>query len=121
MRMWCIDPAHLCRRHLGGAHVELHMMAGAIRRGKSIAGHISRGQMQTDRIAAEHAALAAELDRRAQARGAGGHRSPLAYTDMLAAGHVDPAVSQRELWRRCPDCRRRMQEAGILLEDIAHD
>ena len=30
MRMWGVDPKQMCRQHLLGEHVELHMQAGAV-------------------------------------------------------------------------------------------
>ena len=34
MRMWMLPPAGMCRKHLLGEHVELHMLLGSLRRGK---------------------------------------------------------------------------------------
>lgn len=30
MRMWMVDPKIMCRKHLLGEHLELHMLAGCI-------------------------------------------------------------------------------------------
>ena len=38
MRMWMLPPECMCRKHLLGEHVELHMLLGSMRRGKSIEG-----------------------------------------------------------------------------------
>lgn len=36
MRMWMLPTAGMCRKHLLGEHVELHMLLGSLRRGKNI-------------------------------------------------------------------------------------
>ena len=36
MRMWLVPPSHMCRKHLLGEHVELHMLLGTLKKGKSI-------------------------------------------------------------------------------------
>ena len=40
MRMWMLPPKGLCRKHLLGEHVELHMLLGSMRRGKNIDGFL---------------------------------------------------------------------------------
>ena len=40
MRMWMVNPEILCRKHLLGEHVELHMLVGWIIKGKSIQGYL---------------------------------------------------------------------------------
>lgn len=36
MRMWMVPPELMCRQHLLGEHVELHMFVGAINKGTSV-------------------------------------------------------------------------------------
>lgn len=38
MRMWMVDPATMCDRHLLGEHAEIHMAIGTIAKGRSVAG-----------------------------------------------------------------------------------
>lgn len=38
MRMWMLPPETMCRKHLLGEHVELHMLLGSLRRGKTLTG-----------------------------------------------------------------------------------
>lgn len=33
MRMWLVPPSHMCRKHLLGEHVELHMLLGTLKKG----------------------------------------------------------------------------------------
>jgi len=103
MRMWNVDPAVLCRKHLLGEHVELHMAVGSIKRGKNLGRFITDGLIETGAIQSRHQALALEMGRRGYR-----HKSPLHYHDALHMGHVDSHASMLELARRCPDCRARM-------------
>lgn len=104
--MWNVDPSVLCRKHLLGEHVELHMAVGSIRRGRSLGRFISDGLIETASIQARHQALAVEMAKRGYK-----HKSPLRYKDKLGLGRVDPSVSMVELARRCPDCRARLNSS----------
>lgn len=72
MRMWAIDPSRLCRQHLLGEHVELHMMVGSLNKGISMEGYYTKGLVDTDQIEARHEALVAEMTVRGMR-----HKSPL--------------------------------------------
>lgn len=54
MRMWMLPTAGMCRKHLLGEHVELHMLLGSMRRGKNIEGFLSGGLVDPQRIFARH-------------------------------------------------------------------
>ena len=64
MRMWMLPTAGMCRKHLLGEHVELHMLLGSLRRGKSIEGFLSGGLVDPQCIFARHQELVAEMTRR---------------------------------------------------------
>jgi len=99
MRMWLVPPAVMCRKHLLGEHVEMHMFVGTINKGTSIQGYIDDGLVEVQRIKERHDALATEMERRGY-----NHASPLPEFNSWEAGHVDPSNSQRELIRRCEEC-----------------
>jgi hypothetical protein len=101
MRMWNVDPASLCRKHLLGEHVEMHMFVGHLNKGRRL-GRYADGLCERHRIRERHELLASEL----VARGYN-HRSPLPAFDELEEGHVDLRRSERELRGRCAACRRR--------------
>ena len=104
MRMWMVPPEMMCRKHLLGEHVEIHMLAGSLRRKRSIEGHLAAGQLEPQSIHRRHAALVAEMRRRGYR-----HQSPLLPVDgKTPHGLVDVAASTKELQKRCPDCRARM-------------
>ena len=113
MRMWMLPTAGMCRKHLLGEHVELHMLLGSLRRGKNIEGFLSGGLVDPQRIFVRHQELVAEMTRRGFK-----HNSPLDEHECaaLAAGFADRAIidiaaNARDLHQRCPDCASRM--AGI--------
>lgn len=102
-----VDPEFMCRRHLLGEHVELHMLVGSINKRKSIDGFVSKGLVQLDAIEERHEELVVEMRRRGYA-----HRSPLPVFDVSglpSASSVDRRVNQTELARRCERCRENLQ------------
>ena len=111
MRMWMLPPESLCRRHLLGEHVELHMLLGAMKRGKNLRGFLEGGLADPRRLYERHEQLAREMERRGYR-----HRSPMDEAECRAAARrygcaqarVDPEANARELQRRCPDCARRL-------------
>lgn len=111
MRMWAVSPQVMCRKHLLGEHVEMHMFAGAIAKGKSIAGFIENGLVDTAKIAMRHDALAAEMKRRGYQ-----HKSPLKQPNVGVYWSVDQAANVTELARRCEDCRRLMVSAKLIVD-----
>lgn len=104
MRMWNVDPELLCRQHLLGEHVELHMFVGCITRKKSIAGYIRDGLVEVHHIARRHQLLADEMRKRGY-----NHQSPIKAKKLGRAGCVDTEANIRELAKRCPECRKRIR------------
>jgi hypothetical protein len=99
MRIWDVDPAHLCREHLLGEHRELHGLWNILTLDK--AGY--RKHPETLRwvgklaaLYARHERLVAEMDARGYV-----HRSPL--DERLATGEgaqdtfVDAPAAQRRI------------------------
>jgi hypothetical protein len=108
MRMWNVDPKFLCRKHLLGEHVELHMLVGTIVRGKSISGFIETGLVEVHSITKRHERLVEEMARRGFQ-----HKSPLPVFESYAAGRVDRRKNLVELSRRCPECRKRIVQGKV--------
>lgn len=107
MRMWMVNPELLCRKHLLGEHCECHMLAGALVKGKSIAGYLQRGQLEPALLYQRHTVLAQEMQRRGM-----NHRSDPAPVDVStwAVGYVDPKKSLQDLADRCENCRQRQEK-----------
>jgi hypothetical protein len=97
--MWMVDPKAMCQQHLLGEHVETHMLAGSLNRGRSIDGFLAKGLLEPQNLAARHAALAAEITARGMH-----HRSPLQAFRRVVEGSVDVKASYIELARRCAKC-----------------
>ena len=101
MRMWMVSPKLMCRQHLLGEHVELHMLVACLKRGFSIQGYVDQGLVNTRYMYSRHDALVAEMTRRGYR-----HQSPLPpLRKYPIAGKVDRAANLAELARRCKKCR----------------
>ena len=107
MRMWMVDPKILCRKHLIGEHVELHMLVGHLRLGRKVDGFVAHNCVQPRSINARHRALAAEMTRRGYK-----HVSPLRQPAIAWHQHpeamVDIAASLTDLLGRCKECASRV-------------
>lgn len=112
MRMWMVDPGLMCRQHLLGEHVELHMLCGCLSKKKSIRGYIERGQLEPQSIEERHRELVAEMERRGY-----NHDSPLDVPDTsylpdtILRGRVNSSKSLKELQARCEQCRKRAENS----------
>lgn len=102
MRMWLVDPAYMCRKHLLGEHVELHMLVATIQKRKcSLQGYVDNKLIDTTKIQHRHNELVEEMKKRGY-----NHKSPLTYVDCIRVGEniIDIQESHKELMRRCKDC-----------------
>lgn len=108
MRMWKVPPKIMCNQHLLGEHLEMHMFIGCLRKGKSLRGYIKGGLVEVDQIINRHGDLALEMI----ARGIY-HKSLIPDCMRLLLrpeGIVDVENSVRLLWKRCPNCRKRIKQ-----------
>lgn len=100
-----VDPTLLCRKHLLGEHVECHMMVGTILKHHTIAGYIRNGLMEVHNIQRRHNELAVEIMHRGY-----NHKSDLPIFNSWKEGRVDIEGNLRELSKRCPECRKRIEK-----------
>lgn len=104
MRLWNVPPAIMCRKHLLGEHVEIHMFVGAIRKGISMAGFLKAGVLQYDLLKPRHEAIVDEMASRGY-----NHNTP--WVEIELPNVPDTIQSEedslKELLRRCPECRAR--------------
>lgn len=111
MRMWMLPPEQLCRKHLLGEHVELHMFAGTLLKQRCIDGFIRKGLLEPASLLARHEALAEEMTRRGY-----NHTSPLPVEHIrqvvsqlpehMQRARVNPVESLTDLLDRCEACRK---------------
>jgi hypothetical protein len=94
--MWMVNPSLMCRKHLLGEHVELHMAGAWIAKGKSVAGWAESNCLEPLSIGIRHSALAAEMRNRGY-----NHKSPLSQPNVAAHqcpnAIVDKAAALAEL------------------------
>lgn len=103
MRMWMTDPRIMCRQHLLGEHVELHMTVGALNLGTSIKGYLASDLLEPQNLKSRHTELVTEMASRGYH-----HKSPLPELAADPPSHnLDRDAAKAELLRRCPECRER--------------
>jgi hypothetical protein len=98
--MWNVNTKKMCRQHLLGEHKELHQAVGSLRKGRSLEGHIKKGQLEIHNIRARHVQLVQEM----KARGYK-HNSPLKSFDSKKSGKINKKANERELAKRCKNCK----------------
>lgn len=115
MRMWMVDPKLMCRKHLLGEHVELHMFIGTLVRGVSIRGYVEKNLFEPSSLDARHEELVQEM----QARGYK-HSSPLppAPGPVDLEARIDRKAAAADLFDRCPDCRALKQGSCTSEKDV---
>jgi hypothetical protein len=99
--MWMVNPKIMCRKHLLGEHVEIHMLLGSLKRGKSIKGFLNTGLLEPKSIYIRHKDLVNEMKSRGY-----NHKSDLDIININKYGYVDKDKSLNDLLNRCEDCRR---------------
>jgi hypothetical protein len=103
MRMWNVDPKLMCRQHLLGEHLEMHMFRTAIISRATITGFLNNGLVNLGQIKLRHDELAREMARRNY-----NHRSPMNKFKEGKLTTVDVEKNIKELCHRCPACRLRI-------------
>ncbi|MFW6028856.1 MAG: pyrimidine dimer DNA glycosylase/endonuclease V [Halanaerobiales bacterium] len=105
MRMWMTDVKNLCNQHLQGEHVEIHMLAGTLKKKMSVKGYIDNNLIEVSSMKQRHDEIAKEMVRRGM-----NHKSPLEVPDYsyLPKKHkkykIDIDSAEKELKSRCNDC-----------------
>lgn len=113
MRMWMIEPKILCRKHLLGEHVELHMLVGSIKRKKRLDGFVRNGLLELGSLAERHNDLVAEMTKRGY-----NHASPLDVPDIsylsnnVVDAKVDREAALKDLLERCDECKQNELEVN---------
>ena len=108
-----IEPRIMCRQHLLGEHLEIHMFVGTIDRGKTVKGYLERGLLEVHNLYARHDELVEEMKRRGYR-----HCSDVdeKWRTVEKRGTVDRKESLEELLKRCPRCNHRYVEVTSSLK-----
>ena len=101
-----VDPRVMCRKHLLGEHVELHMLVASMRNGISLQGFFDNKLIETHNVIRRHEQLVREMKRRGF-----NHASPMIKVPKRRAGRVDRRANLIELARRCEHCRQLQEKA----------
>lgn len=102
MRMWMVEPNKMCRKHLLGEHVELHMFVGVINKGNDLEGYFKKKLVCVSEIKKRHDDLVNEMKTRGY-----NHKSELPdfKWDKLECGEIDVNENIQELKLRCKECK----------------
>lgn len=98
----------MCRNHLLGEHKELHQAIGSILKGKSLKGHLEKGQIEIHNICTRHRELVKEM----KARGYN-HKSKLKKFKKQRSGYINIKENYKELAKRCKNCRKLITKKEI--------
>ncbi len=107
--MWNVPIKLMCRQHLLGEHLEMHMLLNTIKHTtRSLRGFIMNGFVKVHHIIHRHNELVNEMTRRGY-----NHKSPMNSNDQVKlykAGNVDIKNNILILRERCEECKK-LQEA----------
>jgi hypothetical protein len=114
--MWMVNPRILCRKHLLGEHVELHMFLGCLKKGMNLEGYVKNNLLEFSSLRQRHDALVKEMEFRQYK-----HHSDLdfptgysfAQVDSVIGSQVDAEKSLKELLNRCEMCKRRHENDNL--------
>jgi hypothetical protein len=105
--MWMTNPRKMCRQHLLGEHLELHMFAGSLKKGISVEGYADNNLLEAKSIVKRHKEIAKEMERRGWH-----HNSPLESVNLrkvsakVLNSRINRKAALRDLKKRCVRCRK---------------
>jgi hypothetical protein len=101
--MWMVNPKIMCRQHLLGEHVEIHMFIGTINRERSVKGYLEKGLLEIHNLYNRHEELVKEMKRRGYNHYSGVDKK---WKLVEKAGFINKEKSIAELTNRCSKCKR---------------
>lgn len=105
-----VDPRSMCRKHLLGEHLELHMFAGHLAVEKKIDGFLTNNLLQPNAIISRHQELYKEMLSRGYKHSSDLNIINLNYlTPNQLEIKVNSAKSLEDLISRCTDCRELLE------------
>ena len=115
LRLWMVDPRIMCKQHLLGEHVEIHMFVGTILKRKSLDGYIANNLLEPKSLISRHEELVIEMVNRNM-----NHKSELPNFDLdylpdnIKNYKIDRKKSLADLVNRCPTCRTNCGDLCII-------
>ena len=99
-----VNPRIMCRQHLLGEHVEIHMFIGTINQGKSVKGYLEKGLLEIHNLYNRHEELVKEMKLRGY-----NHNSEVSkkWKSVEKVGNIEKQKNLEELLCRCSRCKRR--------------
>jgi len=117
MRMWMVSPRLMCRQHLLGEHLEIHMFLSALQKHKKIEGYIKNNCLEPRSLKQRHDDLVDEMETRDY-----NHKTPIKDIDCACIcdlpqeqqyWKIDSSISLEDLLKRCSRCFEIYQEDEI--------
>lgn len=109
MRQWHVPVDCLCNKHLLGEHVEHHMFRSVILRGNSVEGYIKDGLLWLGTLKSRHDQIAKAIEARGMRHTSFFHPFD-EKQEMFGTVAFSVPENLRELQRRCPECRQRIEK-----------
>ena len=106
----------MCRQHLLGEHLEMHMFVDALKKRKKIDGFIFNNLFEPKSLYKRHEDLKNEMLKRRY-----NHKSEIDEKNCGLIFHlteeqqnkkIDTHLALRTLLNRCPECRKRFKQFG---------
>jgi hypothetical protein len=105
-----VEPSSMCRKHLLGEHVELHMMVASLRKKRKLDGFFRTNCIEIKSIESRHNKIVVELHRRGY-----NHKTDLlcgeqdySYLPLEQQEYkIDVNKSLSDLTTRCTECMER--------------
>lgn len=105
MRMWCVNPIWMCRKHLLGEHLELHIIVDCVKANQKIDGFLVNGLIEINSIVKRHSEIVNEMLSRGYQ-----HKTPLEFDwrryKFKNLGFIDRLQNIRVLTTRCKECNK---------------
>ncbi len=98
--MWKLPVKMMCRNHLLGEHLEMHMFVGCLNRNKSVEGYLNKGLLEIHNLENRHEKLVKEMLKRGF-----NHNSPLPEFARKKLGKINIQKNKKELLNRCEKCK----------------
>lgn len=103
LRLWGLEPWAFCREHLEMEHATIHMINGALRRGRDLTSFAEAGEIDLRNLQQRHWDLVVEFDRRGIKHDTALFLAPDARLSPPGQG-LDLDRSRRELSKICVKC-----------------